>query len=88
MWIVALGSGCLGVLIGILVCWYIVDVERLNLGALTGAVTTLAGAGVIAVFHLVGDKTGPADPQYWWYPVGLLIGFLLTAAVRGTVPRH
>ncbi len=36
----------------------------------TGAISTLAGAGVIAVFHLIGDSEGPYDPHIGFIPSG------------------
>jgi hypothetical protein len=71
-------------LIGGLVSLYIVQTERFNLGALTGAVSTLAGAGVIAVFHTIGNPKS-YDITYWWYPVGLLFGAVVIALLKGKI---
>jgi hypothetical protein len=83
--LVGVGCGSLGILIGGLVALYIVETEKFNLGALTGSVSTLAGAGVIAVFHMLGGKDAPADPAYWVYPIGLLIGAAFIAALKGKI---
>jgi hypothetical protein len=84
-WLVGVGSLSLGLLIGGLVALYVVGTDKFNLGALTGAVSTLAGAGVIAVFHAVAGKDTPADPRYWWYPIGLLIGAVIVGLIKGKI---
>ncbi len=78
---IGVGCSCLGLLIGGLVALFVVETERFNLGALTGAVSILGGAGVIAVFSLIG---GPKSaPEYWLYPVGLLFGAVIVALIKG-----
>ena len=81
-WFVGIGCTCLGLLIGGLVALYVASTKQFNLGALTGAVSTLAGAGIIAVFHTLGGGNA-AVPEYWMYPVGLLIGACVVASLKG-----
>lgn len=79
------GSLCLGILIGGLVIWYVKGQASLSLEGLTGAVSVFAGAGVVAIFRLVGPRgnnsgsgENSSTPGYWLYPVGLLIGAVCT----------
>ena len=83
MIMIGIGCSCLGLLIGGLVALFVVETDRFNLGALTGAVSILGGAGVIAIFTLIGGPKGA--PEYWFYPVGLLIGATIVALIKGTL---
>ncbi len=80
MAIIAFGACCLGILIGILVAWYIWETAKLTLNVLVSAIAIFAGSGVLAIFRFLGGAD--PDPNYWWYPVGLLIGFMCTILVR------
>ena len=71
--IIATGAGCLGILIGILVAYFVEEAKAMTFRVLSSAVTIFAGGGVLAVFHLVG-MTKPTE-EYWFYPIGLLVGF-------------
>ena len=46
-WIVASGSLCLGLLIGILIAWYMLDVKEVNLTALYSSVAIAVGGSVL-----------------------------------------
>jgi hypothetical protein len=72
------GSLCLGILIGGLVIWYVKSQATFNYQGLVGALSVLAGSGVVAIFRLVGAKDRPPTLGYWLYPVGLLIGAVFT----------
>lgn len=74
-WIVIVGTTCLGILIGILVAYFVEEAKVMSFGVLSSAIGVLAGGGVLAIFHLVG-ATKPMD-EYWFYPVGLLLGFTI-----------
>lgn len=74
-WIIASGAMCLGVLVGVLVAYYVEEADKMTFPVLSSAVAILAGGGVVAMFHLVG-ATKPTD-EYWFYPMGLLLGFFL-----------
>jgi peptidoglycan/LPS O-acetylase OafA/YrhL len=72
--------GCLalGALIGGLVCHFVVGVREFGLRELSGAVSILSGAGVIAIFHFIGGSGSFCE--YWFYPVGLLFGFIVISS--------
>ncbi len=72
-WIVAIGALCLGILIGILVAYFVEEAKEMTFRVLSSAIGVLAGGGVIAIFHLMGTSK-PSD-EYWFYPIGLLVGF-------------
>jgi hypothetical protein len=50
---VASGLLCLGLLIGILLAYFVFEVEKMDHKALYSAVGVIGGAAVIAVFHLI-----------------------------------
>jgi hypothetical protein len=77
-WVIVMGCMCLGLLIGGLVCYFVAEQRQFGLRELSGAVSILAGAGVIAIFHLLGGATSARE--YWFYPLGLLIGFVVIAS--------
>jgi phosphotransferase system glucose/maltose/N-acetylglucosamine-specific IIC component len=74
-WVVVVGVISLGVLVGLLVGWYVNEDKAFTTTALAASVSTLSGAGVLGVFHLIV----PATPtrEYWFYPVGMLVGVLI-----------
>ena len=59
---------------------YIAKVREFNLRGLIGVAGILTGAGVIKLFNGLG---GPTTTAYWWYPVGLLVGAVVIAALAG-----
>lgn len=75
-WTVAVGCACLGILIGLLVGFYVNEAKQMDYRVLQGAIWVLAGTGVIAVFSLLGG-IGTVTREYWLYPVGLIVGFVL-----------
>jgi peptidoglycan/LPS O-acetylase OafA/YrhL len=79
------GCSCLGLLIGGLVALFEVETERFNLSALSGAVSIFGGTGVIAIFNLLGGIKNPPAPEYWLYPVGLLLGAVIVALIKGKI---
>ena len=74
-WIIALGSFCLGALIGALVAWFVSEAEKMDHKVLAGAISALVGSSVLAMFSFLAGLRGPTH-EYWFYPVGLLIGFV------------
>src|SRR6185312_8384701 len=83
LWLVGLGCCCLGILIGALVAIFVVETERFNFAALSGVISILCGAGVIAIFHTLGGRQ--YVPEYWFYPVGLLGGATILALLKGKI---
>ena len=84
-WVVATGASCLGVLIGLFVAYFIFELKVMNHKALHAAVGVIGGAGVIAVFHLLGGLHDPRS-EYWLYPIGLLIGYILGTIYEWIAP--
>jgi hypothetical protein len=80
-WIPSLGCFCLGALIGVLVRYYVSEAEKMTLKVLASSISVLAGSGVIGIFHLM-DPNGAASNAYWFYPVGLLVGFAVVAIIE------
>jgi hypothetical protein len=73
-WIIVLGSGGFGVVIGIIVAWYLLDLRVTNLQALTSAVAIALGGVVLGFFKfLVGNAA--AATEIWTYGIGLFFGF-------------
>jgi hypothetical protein len=81
--LIASGCGCLGLLIGGLAALYVVRSERLTLGVLSGAVSILSGAGVVAIFHTLGNQQDPPPREYWVYPIGLFVGAGVIGLFKG-----
>jgi hypothetical protein len=82
-WLIATGSGCLGLLIGGLAALYVVRSEKLSLGVLTGAVSILSGAAVLTIFHTFGNQLAPPPREYWVYPIGLFVGDATIGLFKG-----
>lgn len=74
---IMVGAGCfsLGAFVGALIIHYVANVREFTLRGLTGSLAIVSGAGVIGIFDLM-DKHAmlEANPYYWFYPIGLLIG--------------
>ncbi len=79
---IAIGSTCLGMLVGAQVCLHMARAKKVMLSLLIAAVLTLAGAGVLAVFQLLADPNAQPPKEFWCYPIGLLIGLRGTASIR------
>jgi hypothetical protein len=85
-WVVATGTLCLGILIGILVAYFVEEAKEMSFRVLSSAVGILAGGGVIGIFHLIGG-TKPTE-EYWFYPIGLLIGFAIGTYINWFYTRN
>jgi hypothetical protein len=75
--IVAMGAGALGLMLGVLTGWLVRDAKTLQEKVIGTAIFILAGAGVLNLITGSGRPTR----DYWFYPLGLLIGFLIVLAV-------
>jgi hypothetical protein len=73
-WVILIGSLCLGTLIGALVGWYVNEATQMSDRILASSVSALVGSSVLAMFSFLAGLRGPTR-EYWFYPVGLLIGF-------------
>ena len=81
-WTVLLGAFWLGALIGTLLGFYVQEAEIWALGALTGSVSAVTSSGVIAFLQYINHDTG-AIREVWFYPIGLVGGFIV-----GTLWEH
>jgi len=81
-WAIAIGASALGALLG----WmgYLVFDGRRDVKTLTGIVGVIAGTVVLGFFRSLAGSGPEATlpPQVWFYPVGLLVGFGLSAVHR------
>ncbi len=80
------GTLCLGILIGILIAYFVFEVKVMDRRAIYSSVGVMAGAGVIAIFHLLSGSHVESLPEYWLYPVGLLVGFVLGTVEEWILP--
>lgn len=77
-WIVASGAGALGLMLGALTGWLARDAKTLQEKVIGTAIFILAGAWVLSLMTGGGRPTR----DYWFYPLGLLIGFLIVLAIE------
>lgn len=86
-WTVILGAFWLGALIGTLLGFYVQEAETWQLGALSGSVSVVAGSGVIGFLQYLTHNAGAANVgatrELWFYPIGLVGGFII-----GTLWEH
>ena len=84
-WIIISGSLCLGVLIGALVAWYwSTNLDNpITPRILFSAISALVGSSVLAMFSFLAGFRGPTH-EYWFYPVGLLFGFVIVMILELT----
>jgi hypothetical protein len=80
-WIITVGSLSLGILIGGIVGWYFSESKTITLTVLFGCISALVGSSVLAMFSFLAGKSGPTH-EYWFYPVGLLIGFVIVIGLE------
>jgi hypothetical protein len=73
--LVVSGVVSLGLLVGLLVGWFVNEDQPFTATGLVAAITVLSGAGVLGVFHLIA----PAGPtrEFWFYPIAVLGGVLI-----------
>ena len=75
-WIAALGAACFGSVVGSIVGFYLAGARELTIRILVSGLGMFAGAGVVALFHLLTAQP-PVGREIWFYPIGLAIGFVL-----------
>ena len=77
----AAGAGCLGTVIGWLVRFFVGRFQSFTPKALASVVSVLMGGAVIGFLE--------SDRSVWWfYPIGLLAGFVLYTALALLFPRN
>jgi hypothetical protein len=81
------GSVALGVFIAYLTWYFVSRYEKFTSEGLSAAVTVVAG-GVVIAFLDAGLKTEDIRPDaHWWYPIGLLVGFVVFEVLYFIVNR-
>jgi hypothetical protein len=78
-WIIASGAMSLGILIGILIAWFLLEVKEMNLKALSSSVVIATGGAVLALFQFLSPSH--VAREVWLYPVGLLLGFCAASVI-------
>jgi hypothetical protein len=73
-WIPALGSTCMGLVIGWLIRYFIRRFKSFNTKALGSVVSIIAGGAI--VHFLQADSTAR-----WFYPIGLALGFIVYSLI-------
>lgn len=66
------GAASLGVLIGMLIGFFVQEAEKWDKRALSSAALALTGGGVLGFMHWAAP---PDATAVWFYPIGLLAGF-------------
>lgn len=82
-WVIVVGALSLGLLIGALVGWYFSEAQKTTPVVLGVSISALVGSSVLAMFSFLSGSHGPSH-EYWFYPVGLLIGFVIVIALEMT----
>jgi hypothetical protein len=90
-WIMVLGSAGLGVVIGVLIAWYLLDLGQTDFQALSSAVAIALGGAVLGFFKFLSGSSAPST-ELWTYPIGLFLGFVGALSVdwyyRGYAPNR
>jgi len=73
--LVSSGVISLGLVIGMLVGWFINEDQEFTIGGLVASVTVLSGSGVVGVFQLVAPQG--STREFWFYPIAILVGLLI-----------
>lgn len=73
MIVAAIGSTCLGFIVGWLVRYFLFRFKEFNAQILGSTVSLIAGSTVTVFFNLFD----PGKSVIWFYPIGLLAGFLV-----------
>ncbi|MEH2505607.1 hypothetical protein V1290_004418 [Bradyrhizobium sp. AZCC 1578] len=75
-WVIVAGCLCLGAIIGSFATFYFFSnyKERTGTKVLVATTSACIGTSVMAMFSFLAGFAGPTR-EYWFYPVGLFIGF-------------
>jgi hypothetical protein len=74
------GAWCLGLLVGVMVGFFVQETEDWDRRALVSAVGVFTGGGVLAILRWAASLGGR---EVWFYPMGLVVGFVI-----GTIWEH
>jgi hypothetical protein len=77
----AIGATCLGIVIGWLVRFFLFRMKTFVVKGLGSIVSVLVGG--TAIRFLATDKT-----VWWFYPIGLLVGFVVYSVVGAVAVRN
>jgi O-antigen/teichoic acid export membrane protein len=71
-WVVICGSLSLGMLVGMLVGFFVQESKTWAHRELSAAVAALAVTGVLAILRFDAHQR-----EIWFYPIGLVVGFII-----------
>lgn len=71
-WVVICGSLSLGMLVGVLVGFFVQESRTWAHRELSAAVAALAVTGVLAILRFDAHQR-----EIWFYPIGLVVGFII-----------
>lgn len=70
-----IGSLALGIFMGYLAWYFVTRFTQYNFDALASVIGVLAGGAVVQFLGATGDAR-------WWYPIGLVAGWLIYSIAR------
>jgi membrane associated rhomboid family serine protease len=78
-WLVSIGAFWLGFVIGLLIGFFAQEAQLFDEKALTRGIGTIAGGGIFAggIFVLLRFAAPDAMHEIWFYPMGLVGGFIV-----------
>jgi hypothetical protein len=77
---VIMGCGSLGIVVGSMVRVTFIKQQTFNAKTLASIISVMVGGAVIGLFHAITGKQLPLE--IFWYPVGLAVGYMFTAALE------
>ncbi|HWZ98000.1 MAG TPA: hypothetical protein VN025_09580 [Candidatus Dormibacteraeota bacterium] len=81
-YIIAAGAVSLGIVVGWMAYHTFKRQERLDAKVMGSIISVIAGASVIGIFQKIAGKSSDLPQELYLYPVGLLIGVVVTAIVK------
>lgn len=81
-YVIAGGAISLGIVVGWMVYHTFIRQEKLDAKFLGSIVSVMVGASVIGIFQKIAGTNSGLPQEVYLYPVGLLIGVVVTATVR------
>ena len=74
-WVVALGAGSFGFVVGAMVAFFVEEAEKFGIKQVIAAMTVFTGAGVTGLIQFL--SSGHVTRECWFYPIGLAGGFVI-----------
>jgi hypothetical protein len=81
-WLVIVGAGSLGTVVGGIAWYFVAKMERLDIKTLSAVISIIAGAGVLKIFQAVAGSGNNLPRELYGYPIGLLIGVVTVALLN------